>query len=177
MAGPEPVRLCFVCLGNICRSPTAEGVMAALVRDAGLSDRVEVDSAGTGDWHRGELPDPRSRAEARRRGLELTSRASTFRPGDAHAYDLVLAMDRANLADLRDRTPEPELRERLRLLRGFDPALTADDRWGGEVPDPWAGGEDGFVVVYDLIEAACRGLLDHVRVELLGPDAGASHPT
>ena len=171
MADPSPVRLCFVCLGNICRSPTAEGVMAALVEKAGLGGRIEVDSAGTGDWHRGELPDDRARAEARRRGIELTSRASTFRPGDAHAYDLVLAMDRSNLADLLDRTPEPALRERIRLLRDFDPALTPDDRWGGEVPDPWAGGEQGFVVVYDLIEAACRGLLDHVRTELLDPPA------
>ena len=78
-------------------------------------------------------------------------------------------MDRSNLADLRDRT-DPELHPRLRLLREFDPALGPDDRWGGEVPDPWAGGDDGFVVVYDLIEAACRGLLDHVRAELLGDD-------
>jgi protein-tyrosine phosphatase len=167
MADQEPVRLCFVCLGNICRSPTAEGVMAALVADAGLGDRVVVDSAGTGSWHRGELPDERARAEARRRGVELTSRASTFQAGDALAYDLVLAMDRSNLADLRDRTDAP-LHDRLRLLREFDPALTPDDRWGGEVPDPWAGGDDGFVVVYDLVEAACRGLLGHVQAELLG---------
>jgi protein-tyrosine phosphatase len=166
MTEPRPVSLCFVCLGNICRSPTAEGVMAALVTEAGLDERIVVDSAGTGSWHRGELPDDRARAEARRRGVELTSRASTFMPGDALAFDLVLAMDRSNLADLRDRTG-PELHPRLRLLREFDPALGPDDRWGGEVPDPWAGGDDGFVVVYDLVEAACRGLLDHVRAELL----------
>jgi len=166
MADPGPVRLCFVCLGNICRSPTAEGVMAALVAEAGLSDRIVVDSAGTGSWHRGELPDPRARAEARRRGVELTSRASTFQRGDAGAYDLVLAMDHANRTDLLDRT-DPEHRSRIRLLREFDPALADDDRWGGEVPDPWAGGDDGFVVVYDLVEAACRGLLGHVRQELL----------
>jgi protein-tyrosine phosphatase len=171
MADAEPVHLCFVCLGNICRSPTAEGVMARLVAEAGLADRVLVDSAGTAGWHRGELPDPRARAEARRRGVDLTSRASAFRPGDAHAYDLVLAMDRSNLADLRDLTPEPELQERLVLLRRFDPALPPDDRWDGEVPDPWSGGDDGFAVVYDLIEAACRGLLDHVRTEMLGGGA------
>lgn len=141
--------------------------MAALVADAGLSERIAVDSAGTGSWHRGELPDERAQAEARRRGVELTSRAATFRPGDALAYDLVLAMDRSNLTDLRDRT-DPELHDRLRLLREFDPALEPDDRWGGEVPDPWAGGDDGFVVVYDLVEAACRGLLNHVRSGLLG---------
>ena len=100
--------------------------------------------------------------------MELTSRAGPFRAGDAHAYDLVLAMDRSNLTDLLDRTPEPELQARIRLLRSFDPALRPDDRWGGEVPDPWSGGDDGFVVVYDLIEAACRGLLAHVRMQLLG---------
>lgn len=167
MADPDPVRLCFVCLGNICRSPTAEGVMASLVSEAGLADRIAVDSAGTSGWNRGRLPDPRARAEARRRGVELTSRAVTFMPGDALAYDLVLAMDRSNLTDLRDRT-EPALHERLRLLREFDPDLRSDDRWDGEVPDPWAGGDDGFVVVFDLIEAACRGLLAHVRMQLLG---------
>ena len=167
MTTDEPVRLCFVCLGNICRSPTAEGVMRALVAEAGLEDRVVVDSAGTGGWHRGEPPDERAQAEARRRGLELTSRASQFRAGDALAYDLVLAMDRSNLADLRSLTPEPELRARLRLLREFDPAAGPDDEWDLEVPDPWYGGEDGFAVVFDLVDAACRGLLDHVRLELL----------
>jgi protein-tyrosine phosphatase len=172
MADREPLRLCFVCLGNICRSPTAEGVMAALVAEAGLGDRIAVDSAGTAAWHRGEAADPRSRAEAARRGVELTSRASPFRPGDAHAYDLVLAMDRSNLADLRDVT-DPALHDRLHLLRQFDPSLEDEDRWDGEVPDPWAGGDDGFVVVYDLIDAACRGLLAHVRVELLGEEPTA----
>jgi protein-tyrosine phosphatase len=161
----EPVRLCFVCLGNICRSPTAEGVMASLVAETGLGDRVEVHSAGTGDWHTGEPPDERARAEASRRGLELTSRASTFRSGDESFYDLVLAMDAQNLADLRDRT-DPASHHRIRLLREFDPA-GPDRRFGFDVPDPWFGGDDGFAEVFDLIDAACRGLLDHVRVELL----------
>jgi protein-tyrosine phosphatase len=174
-----PVHLCFVCLGNICRSPTAEGVMAALVAEAGLSEIIVVDSAGTAGWHRGEPPDPRSMAEARRRGVELRSRASAFAPGDAAAYDLVLAMDRQNLADLRERT-EPEQRHRIRLLREFDPACHDDDRWDGEVPDPWSGGEEGFALVYDLIEAASRGLLAHLRDRLDGdvdgPTAQASQP-
>lgn len=139
--------------------------MLALVEEAGLTDRIEVHSAGTGDWHTGELPDDRARAEAARRGLELTSRASTFRRGDEAFYDLVLAMDEQNLADLRDRT-DPARHDRLRLLREFDPA-GPDPRFGLEVPDPWFGDGDGFALVYDLVEAACRGLLDHVRVELL----------
>lgn len=174
-----PIRLCFVCLGNICRSPTAEGIMSALVADAGLSDRVEVHSAGTGDWHTGEPADPRAREEAERRGVELRCRASTFRAGDTAFYDLVLAMDRRNLADLHALTPEPELRERLRLFREFDPALTADDTYDAEVPDPWFRGDGGFVVVYDLVEAACRGLLVHVHDEMLGVEprsAGDDRP-
>lgn len=146
--------------------------MRMLVDDAGLEHRIVVDSAGTSGWHRGELPDPRSRAEARRRGVELTSRGSAFRAGDTSTYDLVLAMDRRNVADLIDLTPEPALRERIRLLRDFDPATGPEDRWDGEVPDPWSGGDRGFVVVYDLIEAACRGLLDHLRAEL----AAAAQP-
>lgn len=163
----EPVRLCFVCLGNICRSPTAEGIMRALVADAGLSASIEVSSAGTIASHRGELPDPRSREEARRRGLELVSRASRFHPGDADYYDLVLAMDRSNLTDLHDLTADARHHDRIVLLRTFDPGLRADDPWRGEVPDPYYGSADGFATVFDLIDAACRGLLDHVRESML----------
>lgn len=141
--------------------------MIARVADAGLSGSIEVHSAGTAGWHRGELPDARARAEARRRGIELTSRASSFMSGDASFYDLVLAMDTSNLRDLLDRTPEPEMRTRIRLLRSFDPALGDDDPWNGEVPDPWSGGDDGFTAVFDLIDAACEGLLDHIRTSML----------
>lgn len=169
MTTAEPIRICFVCLGNICRSPTAEGIMASLISRDGLEGEIEVDSAGTGSWHRGEPADPRARAEAARRGVALESRASTFRAGDAHAYDLVIAMDHRNHLDLIDLTPEPHLRERIRLLRSFDPALRSDDPHDGAVPDPWFGGEDGFAEVYDLIEAACEGLLVHVRTTML-PD-------
>ena len=163
----EPIRLCFVCLGNICRSPTAEGIMKSLIAEAGLQARIGVDSAGTGSWHRGEPADPRAIAEAARRGVELRSRASTFRTGDAYAYDLILAMDHTNRFDLMGLTPEPELRERIFLLRSFDPALRGDDPHDGAVPDPWSGGDEGFATVYDLIEAACVGLLDHVRTTML----------
>lgn len=161
----DPYRLCFVCLGNICRSPTAEGIMIAQVAEVGLSDRIEVHSAGTAGWHRGEPADPRARQEARRRGIELTSRASTFLPGDAEFYDLVLAMDRSNHRDLLDRSA-PDHHPRIRLLRDFDPACTDDDPWNGEVPDPWSGGDDGFRLVFDLIDAACRGLLIDIRATL-----------
>ncbi len=157
------MRICFVCLGNICRSPTAAGVMRKLVEDAGLADVIELDSAGTGDWHAGELPDPRTRSAAARRGLELTHLAQQFTRADLDRFDLVIAMDRANMKHLRymagDRTT-PE----MRLLRSFDPSAAA----GAEVPDPYAGGPDGFDDVLDLCERACAGLLAYVRERLRG---------
>jgi protein-tyrosine phosphatase len=156
------VRICFVCMGNICRSPTAHGVMEHLLRDAGLSDRVTLDSAGTGAWHVGELPDSRSRAAAKKRGYDLTHRARKFVAADFDRFDLVLAMDSDNLAVLerlaRGRTPVPS----IRLLRAFD--RTAPE--GAEVPDPYSGEDDGFEEVLDICERACRGLLEHVRAKL-----------
>ncbi|MFN8038306.1 MAG: low molecular weight protein-tyrosine-phosphatase [Acidimicrobiales bacterium] len=169
----EPVRVCFVCLGNICRSPTAEAVMARLVRDAGLDGRIEVDSAGTGGWHVGDPPDDRARAEARRRGIEMSSRARQLHVGDLAFFDLVVAMDRRNLADVHDLALEPAHRDKVVLLRTFDPA-TADeaaDTDALDVPDPYYGGPDGFARVFDLVEAACRGLLAHLEEQHLGTDA------
>jgi protein-tyrosine phosphatase len=156
------MRICFVCLGNICRSPTAEGVMQMLVDQAGLADAITIDSAGTGDYHSGEQADPRTRAAASRRGIELTHLARQFTREDLERYDLVVAMDAANLRILRrligDRaTPE------LCLLRSFDPTAPAD----AEVPDPYyAGGERGFEEVLDQCERACAGLLAHARERL-----------
>jgi protein-tyrosine phosphatase len=161
----DPVRLCFVCLGNICRSPTAEGVMAELVAEAGLSHRIEVDSAGTGSWHVGQPADSRAVATARRRGVHLTGTARQFHPGDFYRFDLVLAMDSRNLADLHDLAPDGHEREKVRLLLSFDPAGSPLEL---DVPDPYYGEGDGFTVVYDLVEAACRGLLAHVRTAYLG---------
>ncbi len=174
----EPVRVCFVCLGNICRSPTAEAVMARLVRDAGLDGRIEVDSAGTGGWHVGDRPDERARAEARRRGVEMTSRARQLHVGDLAFFDLVVAMDRRNLADIHDLALEPAHREKAVLLRSFDPRRGAaldpddlDDLDDLDVPDPYYGGPDGFADVFDLVEAACRGLLVHLQEHHLADDA------
>lgn len=155
------MRICFVCLGNICRSPTAEGVMRKLVDDAGLADRITIDSAGTGDYHEGELPDPRTREAARRRGIELTHLARQFTRHDLPKFDLVLAMDRANLRHLRYMAGERAAPE-IRLLRSFDPTAGADD----EVPDPYAGGRAGFETVLDQCERACAGLLAYVREQL-----------
>ncbi|MEJ5255856.1 MAG: low molecular weight protein-tyrosine-phosphatase [Acidimicrobiales bacterium] len=155
----DPVRILFVCLGNICRSPTAEAVMRHHVDRTGLTGRIEVDSAGTGGWHVGEPPDQRAQAEARRRGIAMTSRARQFHPGDFEWFDLILAMDRQNLTDLHDLACTPAQRSKIRLLREFDPAHNGDL----EVPDPYYGGSGGFATVFDQIEAACLGLLDHLR--------------
>ena len=173
MTSPDPFRICFVCLGNICRSPTAEGVMAALIADAGLADRIQVDSAGTGAWHVGAPADDRAAAEARRRGVELTSRGRQASPSDFFTFDLLVAMDHRNLADLCDLAPEPALRDKVVLLRSFDTeSVAAAGRHGHPesdflaVPDPYYGGDSGFADVYDIIDAGCRGLLAHV-VELV----------
>jgi protein-tyrosine phosphatase len=148
-------------MGNICRSPTAEGVMRSLVREAGLEDEFEIDSAGTGSWHVGNPPDTRATESARRRGITLEGAARRVTRDDFERYDLLLAADRENLAELRALAPNEESRSKARLLREFDPdSEGAPDL---DVPDPYYGGPDGFEEVLDLVEAACRGLLEHAR--------------
>ena len=153
------IALCFVCLGNICRSPTAEGVMRSVLESAGLASRVSVESAGTQGYHQGELPDRRSRAAARARGVELCSRARQFGLADWGRLDYVLAMDRQNFEHLAAGAPNAQARAKLRLFRDFDPAAPA----GAEVPDPYYGGPEGFEHVLDLCQAAAQGLLQHLR--------------
>jgi len=155
------VRLLFVCMGNICRSPTAEGVMRSLLREQGLEEEIEIDSAGTGGWHAGDPPDARATEAARRRGVTLEGAARQVRASDFEEYDLILAADRENLADLHAIAPGAEARAKVRLLREFDPA--SDGAPDLDVPDPYYGGPDGFEDVLDLVEAACRGLLAEVR--------------
>jgi protein-tyrosine phosphatase len=162
------VRLLFVCLGNICRSPTAEGVMRSLVHEAGLSDAIELDSAGTGNWHVGSPPDARATAAARARGIVLDGFARQVSRDDFDDFDLVLAMDRSNLRELRRLAPGEQERAKVRLLREFDPgAHGPDGRVAGdadlEVPDPYYGAPGGFEEVLDLVHAACTGLLTRVR--------------
>ena len=154
-------RLLFVCLGNICRSPTAEAVMARLVADAGLDGRIELDSAGTGPWHVGEPPDARAAAAGARRGVTLRGVGRQVAVEDFERFDLLLAMDRENHRALRALAPDADAAARVRLLREFDPA--SDGARDLDVPDPYYGGHDGFDRVLDLVEAACAGLLAHVR--------------
>ncbi len=134
----------MVCLGNICRSPTAEAVLRRKLHAAGLGARVEVDSAGTGSWHIGSPPDARAQRHAARRGYDLSGlRARQVSADDFQRFDLILAMDRDNLADLQRLAPDEPARAELRLFAEV------------EVPDPYAGGPDGFERVLDLVEARC----------------------
>jgi protein-tyrosine phosphatase len=157
--GDGRVRVLFVCLGNICRSPTAEGVMRALVRDAGLEDRIELDSAGTGAWHIDQPPDSRASAAARERGIVLEGAARQIERGDFAEFDLIVAMDASNLADLRRIAPDDAARAKVRLLRDFDPSSGE----GLDIPDPYHGGARGFDDVFDLVQSACSALLEQLR--------------
>ena len=151
-------RILFVCLGNICRSPTAEAVFRSIVEREAPDLKVEVDSAGTAGYHVGEPPDPRTQAAARRRGYDLSAlRARIVEPADFERFDLILAMDEENAANLRRRAPLDK-RNRVKLFLDF--AADADDK---EVPDPYYGGASGFERVLDLAEAAARGLVEHLR--------------
>jgi protein-tyrosine phosphatase len=154
------VRICFVCLGNICRSPTAEAVMRHLVAAEGRQAEIAIESAGTGDWHVGEPRDRRSQAVGRARGIPLTGVARQFTAPDFDRSDYVLAMDRANQKELLRLARDDRDRAKVRLLRSFDPACSGED---AEVPDPYYGGPGGFDEVFEICERACRGLLDHLR--------------
>jgi protein-tyrosine phosphatase len=155
----KPVRLSFVCLGNICRSPTAEAVMRHLIKKEGLEEKVLLDSAGLGDWHVGNARDARSQAVGRKRGVPLEGMARQFTASDFARFDYVLAMDRQNRSGLLALAPDDAARAKVRLLRSFDPASPPD----AEVPDPYYGGPRGFDEVFDICEAACAGLLAHLR--------------
>ncbi len=162
-ARPVPVamRLLFVCLGNICRSPTAEGVMRTLLSDAGLAGSVDLESAGTGAWHLGSPPDARATAAARERGVVLNGAARQVEADDFERFDLLIAMDRENRGELLRLAPTPESREKVRLLREFDPASRAANDL--DVPDPYYGAPGGFEEVFDIVQAGCEGLLERIR--------------
>lgn len=158
------MKILFVCLGNICRSPSAEGVMRRLVAEAGLDGppaRIELDSAGMGPWHVGEPPDRRATEAARGRGIVLEGRARQVEVEDFERFDLIVAMDRSNEHALGLLAPDESSRKKIHLMREFDPANA-----GGEdldVPDPYHGGPRGFEMVLDLLQSACVGLLERVR--------------
>jgi protein-tyrosine phosphatase len=156
----QPVRVLFVCLGNICRSPLAEAVFRQQVAERGLQDRFEIDSAGTSGYHDGAPPDRRSTETARRRGVVLAGRSRMVGPDDLRRFDYVIAMDAENEAALRDLLAGSGGAARVHRLREWDPA--PDD---GNVPDPYYGGPRGFDDVHDIVERASAGFLAHVARE------------
>ena len=155
------MRILFVCMGNICRSPTAEGVMRHVIEREGLGATIEVDSAGTGGWHVGDPPDQRSAATARKRGITIDGAARQFTSEDFDDFDLILAMDEQNRRDILRLASGDEQRAKVRMFREFDPASRGDTNL--DVPDPYYGGKDGFEHVLDLVEAAAEGLLAEAR--------------
>lgn len=157
----KPIRVLFVCLGNICRSPSAEGVFRALVEKAGLHERIHIDSCGTGDWHIGKAPDSRAIIAADERGIDISGlQARQFTAGDLDSFDYVLVMDRQNLADVKDIWHQNG---------GTAPALFLDYAASehDEVPDPYYGGNSGFEQVLDMIQEAGEGLLTDIRERLV----------
>jgi len=158
----ERTRILFVCLGNICRSPTAEAVFAKLVRDEGLVHVFEIDSAGTGDWHAGEPAHPPTRETATRRGITITHLARQVTARDFESFDLLVAMDASNAKNLRALARTEAHRDKIRLFRDFEEVFEAGERvTGREVPDPYYTGQ--YDEVFDICERASRGLLAHLR--------------
>ncbi|MDH4235193.1 MAG: low molecular weight phosphotyrosine protein phosphatase [Gallionella sp.] len=157
------IAVVFVCMGNICRSPTAEAVFRQYVENAGLSEQVLIDSAGTHDYHIGDPPDSRSQRAAQQRGYDMSDlRGRQVEEGDFHRFDYVLAMDSANLAILQQLAP-PASNARVQLFLEY-----ARHHAGREVPDPYYGSADGFERVLDMVEDAAQGLLQHIRQRHFG---------
>ena len=152
------IKVLFVCTGNICRSPTADGVFRKIVREAGLEDQISVDSCGLSAYHVGELPDPRSREMAESRGVDLSDiRSRKIKPDDYVQFDYILAMDDGHLRDMRRQAPASN-QKRIELFLDYHPNMG-----GQSVPDPYYGGANGFVHVFDMIEEASHGLLTQIR--------------
>lgn len=159
-----PIRILFVCLGNICRSPLAEGVFRHLARQGGVEDRFEIDSAGTAGYHVGDPPDARSVATARARGVEVGGQGRQLAERDLLHYDYVIAMDSENLADVRRLAGRRGGTARIHLLRDWDL-----EGKGGDVPDPYYGGPHGFEKVHDIVERSCARLLEDLTSGFAGP--------
>lgn len=170
-------RTLFVCLGNICRSPLAEGIYLHLIRERGWEHRFHADSAGMGSWHCGEPPDPRALKTASLRGIHLPSVCRQIDRGDFGTFQLILAMDRSNRDALRAECPVP-LRGKIRLMRDFDPETKPETE--PEVPDPYHGNAQGFDRVFEMLDRSCRVLLERLDREhperIPGKPAGDGGP-
>jgi protein-tyrosine phosphatase len=170
----HPFKITFVCLGNICRSPTAEGVFQHLVNERGLQAYFLIDSAGTSAYHIGEPANNRSREVAEDHGIRLLSKASRFERRDLDEYDLIVPMDRENLVQIRALDHQGSSASKIRLLREFDPV--PED---GEVPDPYYGGMEGFENVFRIVKRSCETLLDHLEphIDQSDHDTGSHQQT
>ncbi|MDR0431310.1 MAG: low molecular weight phosphotyrosine protein phosphatase [Tannerellaceae bacterium] len=151
------IKILFVCLGNICRSPAAEGVMKRLIKEAGYESRFFVDSAGTAAYHEGEPADSRMRMCASSRGLKLTSRSRPVGIEDFYDFDYIIGMDNSNLDDLKREAPDVESLAKIHKMTDYSCKLSYD-----HVPDPYYGGTDGFTLVLNILEDACRGLMESI---------------
>ncbi|MDJ1180108.1 low molecular weight phosphotyrosine protein phosphatase [Roseofilum sp. BLCC_M91] len=159
-----PYKLLFVCLGNICRSPSAENIMNHLIAQRGLEDQIECDSAGTSAYHIGSAPDRRMAAAAAKQGIKLQGRARQFKQEDFEAFDLILAMDKDNYRNILYLDQENQYKDKVRLMCDFctrHPNIS-------EVPDPYYGGPEGFNQVIDLLMDGCEGLLDQLKIKNYG---------
>ncbi|MEZ4287570.1 MAG: low molecular weight protein-tyrosine-phosphatase [Polyangiales bacterium] len=155
----KPVSICFVCLGNICRSPTAESVMKRLVEEANLADEIDVQSAGTSGWHIGAPPDERSRVAAKKHGFDVRGKSQKFEPSFFDRFDFIVAMDRRNYKDIASLARSEDDMAKVTLFRDHDPHSPPN----ADVPDPYYGGDDGFDTVLDICIAGCRGLLTKLQ--------------
>lgn len=167
MKAPNPnrVKVLLICMGNICRSPTAHAVFRHLVQEHGLTELIEIDSAGTHAYHVGNPPDSRSMQTARKRGIDMSDlRARQVDLGDFYHYDYLIAMDDYNLSLLQEMAPR-DMAHKLSLFLSFAPHLKER-----EVPDPYYGGADGFELVFDMVQAASEGLLSHIKSNHLHQD-------
>ena len=152
------MKILFVCLGNICRSSSAEEVMRTFVKREGLEEQIEVDSAGILNYHQGELPDSRMRMHAYHRGYELTHRSRPVCTEDFLEFDMIIGMDDRNIQDLKDRAPSPEAEKKIHRMTDYCRNKVVD-----YVPDPYYGGAQGFETVLDILEDACEGLLEEIK--------------
>lgn len=155
-------RILFVCLGNICRSSSAEEIMRTFIKKAGAEKEIEVDSAGISNYHEGDLPDSRMRAHAIRRGYRLTHLSRPVRTDDFHRFDMIIGMDDNNIDALREKAPDVETEKKIRRMTDFCRTRTTD-----HVPDPYYGGAQGFENVLDILEDACQGLLEEISAQTL----------
>ena len=159
------IKICFVCLGNICRSPLAQGVFKTLTEKENCQDLVQIESAGTGNWHIGKPPDKRMQATALKNGVVLNSLARQFQSEDFDRFDLIIAMDKTNLTDLSILCPPSIVKTKLKLFRSFDPKNFATKPL--DVPDPYYGGEEGFDHVFEIVHRTSPNILKFIRTYYL----------